>query len=97
MRDDQRGPSEKTGSPDRKTRVVGNRVIHTPKGTLYHGDRYEGPRGLTTEQNEARRVGPKMDERQGREYAHGGHSSKPGVTRLDGTDDVTDTRKGREE
>jgi len=97
MRDDQKGPSEKTGSPDRKTRVVGNRVIHTPKGTLYHGDRYEGPRGLTTEQNEARRVGPKMDERQGREYGHGGHSSKPGVTRLDGTDDVTETRKGREE
>jgi hypothetical protein len=96
MRDDNHGPDEKVGSPDRKTRIKGDRVIHTPKGSLYHGDRYEGPRGLTTEQNEARRVGAKMDERQGREYAHGGHETKPGVSRLDGTDDVTDVKKGRE-
>ncbi len=95
MRDDQRGPDEKAGSPDRKTRVKGDTVYHTPKGSLYHGDRYEGPRGLTTEQNEARRVGPKMDERQGREYAHGGHNTKPPVSRLDGTDDVTTVKKGR--
>jgi hypothetical protein len=96
MRDDQRGPDEKVGSPDRKTRIKGDRVIHTPKGSLYHGNRYEGPRGLTTEQNEARRVGAKMDERQGREYSHGGHETKPGISRLDGTDDVTDVKKGRE-
>jgi hypothetical protein len=95
MRDDQRGPDEKVGSPDRKTRIKGNRVIHTTAGTVYHGDRYEAPRGLTTEQNEARRVGAKMDERQGREYAHGGHNTKPPVSNLEGTDDVTDTKKGR--
>lgn len=95
MRDDQRGPDPKAGSPDRKTRIKGNRVIHTSEGGIYHGDRYEGPRGLTTEQNEARRVGPKMDERQGREYAHGGHNTKPPVSRLDGTDDVVDVKKGR--
>jgi hypothetical protein len=77
MRDDQRGPDPKTGSPDRKTRVKGDRVIHTPKGTLYHGDRYEGPRGLTNEQQEERRVGAKIDERQGRQYAHAATTSSP--------------------
>lgn len=96
MKDDNNGPAPKVGSQDRKTRIKGDRVIHTVNGSLYHGDRYEGPRGLTTEQNEARRTGAKMDERQGREFAHGGHSTKPGISRLDGTDDVTDTRgKGR--
>jgi len=88
--------SDERHSPDRKTRVKGNRVIHTPEGTLYHGDRYEGPRGLTNEQKEERRVGAKLDERQGREYSHGGIETKPGIERLDGTDDVTDVKKGRE-
>lgn len=97
MRDDESGPDPKVGSQDRKTRIDGDRVIHTVNGTLYQGDRYEGPRGLTTGQNEARRVGAKMDERQGRENAHGGHPRKPGIERLDGTDDVTDVKKGREE
>jgi hypothetical protein len=95
MRDDQRGPDPKAGSPDRKTRVKGDRVFHTPHGTPYHGDRYEGPRGLTNEQKEERRVGAKIDERQGREYSHGGHDTKPGIERLDGTDDVTSVKKGR--
>ena len=95
MRDDQRGPDPKAGSQDRKTRVKGDRVIHTVKGTPYHGDRYEGPRGLTNEQKEERRVGTKIDERQGRQYAHGGHDAKPGIGRLDGTDDVTTVKKGR--
>ena len=95
MRDDQRGPDEKTGSPDRKTRIKDDRVIHTPQGSLHHGDVYEAPRGLTNEQNEARRVGAKLDERQGREYSHGGQETKPGISRLDGTDDVTDVKKGR--
>lgn len=97
MRDDQRGPDPKAGSQDRKTRVDGDRVIHTVNGTPYHGNRYEGPRGLTTEQNEARRVGAKLDERQGREYSHGGDPSKPGIERLDGTDEVTDAGKGERE
>lgn len=95
MRDDQRGPSEKAGSPDRKTRVRGDRVIHTPNGTPYHGDRYEGPRGLTNEEKEERRVGAKIDERQGRETGFGGHNRKPPLSRLDGTDDVTSVKKGR--
>lgn len=95
MRDDQRGPDPKAGSQDRKTRIKGDRVIHTVNGSLYHGDRYEGPRGLTNEQAEERRVGTKMDERQGRQFSHGGHDVKPGIERLDGTDDVTTTKKGR--
>lgn len=35
------------------------------------------------------------DERQGRQYAHGSRDLKPGIERLDGTDDVTTTKKGR--
>lgn len=97
MRDDQRGPDPKAGSQDRKTRVDGDRVIHTVNGNIYSGNRYEGPRGLTTEQNEARRVGPKLDERQGREYAHGGQESKPGIERLDGTDEVAESWKAERE
>jgi hypothetical protein len=95
MRDDQRGADPKAGSQDRKTRVQGDRVIHTVKGTPYHGDRYEGPRGLTNEQAEERRVGSKVDERQGRQFSHGGQDIKPGIGRLDGTDDVTSVKKGR--
>lgn len=94
MRDDQRGPDEKVGSPDRKTRVKGDRVIHTTKGMPYHGDRYERPWGLTTEQAEAQRTGPKIDERHVRETAHGERGGKPGIQRLDGTDEVADTGKG---
>lgn len=95
MRDDQRGPREKAGSQDRKTRTKGDRVIHTVKGTPYHGDRYDRPRGLTTEQNERQRVGEKLDERQVREAAHGGLGGKQQVERLNGTDDVTTVKKGR--
>ncbi|MEA2491382.1 MAG: hypothetical protein QOH21_3174 [Acidobacteriota bacterium] len=94
MRDDQRGPDEKAGSQDRKTRVDGNRVIHTVKGSLYHGDQYEPPRGLTNEQYESQRTGAKLDERQTREAAHDGLDGKQQIERLDGTDEVTDTRKG---
>jgi len=94
MRDDNHGPDPKAGSPDRKTRVKGDRVIHTVNGSLYKGG-YEGPRGLTNEQAEERRVGTKIDERQGRQYAHGSHDIKPGIGRLDGTDDVTTVKKGR--
>lgn len=95
MNDDNQGRTPKSGSPDRKTRIAGDRVIHTPKGTLHHGDRFEGPRGLTTEQNEARRTGAKLDERQSRQTGFGGQMEKPPVSRLDGTDDVTDVKKGR--
>jgi hypothetical protein len=95
MRDDNRGPSEKAGSPDRKTRIDGDRVIHTPKGSVYRGDAAERPYGLTTEQAESQRTGAKLDERQTREAAHDGLGGKQQVERLDGTDDVTDTRKGR--
>lgn len=82
-------------SPDRKTRVKGDRVIHTPRGNVYRGDLYEGPRGLTNEQKESQRVGAKIDERQTREAAHDGLGGKQQVERLDGTDEVTETKKGR--
>ena len=95
MRDDERGPNPKPDSPDRKTRIAGDRVFHTPQGSIHHGDRYEGPRGLTSEQNEARRTGAKLDERQARQTGFGGKLVKPPVSRLDGTDDVTDVKKGR--
>ncbi len=58
-------------SADRKTRVKGNRVIHTTKGGIYKGGADERPRGLTTEQAEDQRTGVKIDERQVREAAHG--------------------------
>lgn len=95
MKDDQRGPREKAGSQDRKTRIKDDRVIHTVNGTPYHGDRYDRPRGLTTEQNERQRTGEKLDERQVREAAHDGLGGKQQVERLDGTDDVTTVKKGR--
>ena len=95
MRGDQRGPDPKAGSQDRKTRVKGDRVIHTVKGAPYAGDRYEGPRGLTNEQQESQRTGAKLDERQTREEAHDGLGGKQQVERLDGTDEVATTRKGR--
>jgi len=78
-------------SQDRKTRTKGDRVIHTPKGSLYHGDRYEGPRGLTNEQKESQRVGEKLDERQVREASHEGRRA---IERTNGTDEVTETKKG---
>jgi hypothetical protein len=76
-----------------KKRVKGDTVIHTPQG-VYHGDRYEGPRGLTNEQQEAQRVGAKIGERHVREAAHGERGGKPALENLDGTDEVADTRKG---
>ena len=105
MRDDQRGPSEKAGSADRKTRIKGNRVIHTPNGSIYHGDADERPRGLTTEQWNAQKNGAKIDERQIREGAQGigqatqwgdinEQAARPGE-RLNGTDEVTETKAGQ--
>lgn len=82
-------------SPDRKTRIDGDRVIHTVKGSPYRGDRYERPYGLTAEQSESQRNGPKIDERQVREAAHDGLSGKRQVERLDGTDEVPEAKKGR--
>jgi hypothetical protein len=61
----------KDDSADRKTRVKGNRVIHTTRGGIYKGDAAERPRGLTTEQAEDQRSGAKIDERQVREAAQG--------------------------
>lgn len=66
MRDEQTEP--KANVDDGKTRTDGDRVIHTVAGTPYHGDRYERPRGLTTEQNEDHRTGTKID---------GRHTAKP--------------------
>ena len=82
-------------SQDRKTRVVGDRVIHKNSGSIYKGDAMERPRGLTTEQWESQRTGAKLDERQVREAAHDGLGGKPQIERLGGTDEVASTRKGR--
>lgn len=73
MRDDNgQGGGAKTGSPDRKTRIDGDRVIHTPNGRVYGGhDGVERPIGLTPEQAENQRTGWKIDERQVREAAQG--------------------------
>jgi hypothetical protein len=96
MNDDKRRDQpEGVGSQDRKTRVRDDRVIHTVQGSLNRGNRYEAPRGLTPEQYEAQRTGPKLDERQVREAAHDGMGGKQQIERLDGTDEVTETRKGR--
>ena len=82
-------------SPDRKTRIEGNRVIHTPKGTLHHDDFNSPPFGLTEEQWEERRRGSKIDERQVLEDAHDGLRGKQQIERLDGDrDEVAETRKG---
>lgn len=62
---------ETNGSPDRKTRVEGNRVIHTPKGNVYRGDSAEPPRGLTNDQSQNQRTGWNVAEREIREGAQG--------------------------
>jgi hypothetical protein len=104
MRDDERGPDPKTGSQDRKTRIDGDRVIHTVKGTPYHGDRYSRPMGLTTEQNEEQRTGAKIDERQIREAAAGERESTAWsgaprehstIERTSGSDEVAEAPYGR--
>jgi hypothetical protein len=104
MRDDETGPDPKAGSQDRKTRIDGDRVIHTVKGQPYHGDRYTPPMGLTTEQNEEQRTGTKIDERQVREAARGERESTAWsgtarthstVERTGGTDEVAEAPYGR--
>ena len=82
-------------SQDRKTRIKGDRVIHTVKGNLYQGGIAEPPRGLTSEQWEDQRSGHKSADRQVREAAHDGLGGKQQVERLGGTDDVTSVKKGR--
>jgi hypothetical protein len=68
-------------SPDRKTRVKGNRVLHTPSGGIYKGDAAERPRGLTTEQAEDQRRGAKVDQRHTREAAERVIDARPHRTR----------------
>jgi hypothetical protein len=91
---------------DRKTRVDGDRVIHTVKGSLYHGNNDERPRGLTTEQAENERVGWDIKERQIREAAHGEQQATewgdpdatmplPGRGRKNETDELTDPPFGK--
>jgi len=74
-------------SPDRKTRVKGNRVIHTTRGGTYHGDAAERPRGLTTEQAEDQRRGVKIDERQRREAGERIIDAKPRRVRGNASDE----------
>jgi hypothetical protein len=105
MRDDNRDNSKRAGSADRKTRVKGNRVIHTAKGAIYKGDVSERPRGLTAEQAEDQRTGVKIDERHVREAAQGerqatewgdisARAAVPGTRRAK-TDELTSPRGSR--
>jgi hypothetical protein len=89
MRDDQREPSAKAGSQDRKTRKDGDTVIHTVGGSIRHGDRNEAPRGLTVEQASEQRSGSKLDERQTRENTISAEGKQ-------GTDDVSAPFGGKE-
>lgn len=88
-----------------KTRVKGNRVIHSTKG-IYKGDAAERPRGLTTEQAEDQRTGVKIDERQVREAAQGERQAtewgninerqpQPGTKKRVKTDELTAPRSGK--
>ena len=106
MRNDGRQKSQRAGSPDRKTRVKGNRVIHTTKGGVYHGDIADRPRGLTTEQAEEQRVGAKIGERQVREAAQGERQAtewgdirerqpQPGTKKRAKTDELTSPPFGK--
>ena len=59
----------------RKTRIAGDRVIHSDRGIASRGEQGEPPRGLTAEQAEEQRTGDKLNERQVREAAHGNQQS----------------------
>lgn len=74
-------------TPDRKVRVKGNRVIHTPRGGMYKSDVTERPMGLTTEQAEDQRTGTKIAARQTREAAQ--RAVESGRRRLRGSDEIT--------
>ena len=80
-------------APDRKVRVKGNRVIHTPRGGVYQGDAGDSPRGLTAEQAKEQRTGTKIAARQTREAAQ--RAVESGKKRVGSrtTDDVTSSRK----
>ena len=82
-----RGPRIALFNRMEKKRIKGNRVIHTQRGGVYHGDVAERPRGLTTEQAEDQRLGAKLDERQRKEEAQRVVESKP--RRLRGSDELT--------
>src|SRR5690242_3264868 len=78
-------------SQDRKTRVKGDRVIHTVRGgEPYHGNIDDRPRGLTTEEAENRRVGWDIKDRQIFEAAHGEQQAS-----ADGDPDATMPLPGR--
>src|SRR3954469_14768758 len=87
-----RAKARPMSSPDRKTRIKGNRVMHTPKGGVYKGDAAERPRGLTTEQAEDQRRGTKIDERQRREAVARVIDAPPHHTRTR-KDETTSARK----
>lgn len=80
-------------TPDRKVRVKGNRVIHTPRGGMYKANVAERPMGLTAEQAEDQRTGTKVAARQTREAAQ--RAVESGKRRLRGTDEVTAKPRGK--
>jgi len=89
-----------------KTRVKGNRIIHTTKGGIYKGDRAERPSGLTTAEAEDQRTGVKIDARHVREAAQGERQAtawgdinerqpQPGTKKRVKTDELTASRKAK--
>jgi len=91
---------------DRKTRTKDDRVIHTVKGSPYHGDAADRPRGLTTEQAENRRTGWDIKDRQVFEAARGAQQASeagdpnatmplPGRMRRNQKDELTDPPYGK--
>ncbi|HKO00248.1 MAG TPA: hypothetical protein VJ032_01060 [Thermoanaerobaculia bacterium] len=95
MRDDDRGNNEKTGSPDRKTRVDGDRVIHTTAGAVYHGDAAERPRGLTTEQANNQTEGWNVKEQQARDDGARAKDAPPHHVGRNATDELTEPPYGK--
>jgi hypothetical protein len=95
MRNDDRGSDDKAGSADRKTRVKDDRVIHTTKGAVYHGDEGERPRGLTTEQFNNQVEGWAVKEQQARDAAGHAKDVAPHHTGRNSTDELTEPPYGK--
>lgn len=81
-------------TPDRKVRVKGNRVIHTPRGGVYQGDVSERPMGLTTEQANDQLTGTRIGQRQIREAAQRAVEASP-RRKHPKTDELTAVKKKR--
>jgi hypothetical protein len=82
---------------DRKTRVKDDRVIHTTRGGVYHGNETERPRGLTTEQANEQREGWNATEQQSRDDAARAKDAPPHHTGRNATDELTQPPYGKKD